>query len=109
MVDRLLRVHMQTPEGLWAWETLSHNTLPLKANVHECMRTIPLWELYAPCNLSIGSFGVNVCVAMLGHLGRRRIATTSIHWKLVKSHRKACRGAGRHVHCRKCHRKDYPR
>ena len=27
MVDRLLRVHMQAPEGLWAWETLSYNTL----------------------------------------------------------------------------------
>ena len=25
MVDRLLRVHMQTLEGLWAWETLGYN------------------------------------------------------------------------------------
>ena len=27
MVDRLLRVHIQSPAGLWAWVTLSYNIL----------------------------------------------------------------------------------
>ena len=26
MVDRLLRVHIQSPAGLWAWVTLSYNS-----------------------------------------------------------------------------------
>ena len=27
MADRLLRVHIQSPAGLWAWVTLNYNTM----------------------------------------------------------------------------------
>ena len=33
MVDRLLRVHIQSPAGLWAWMTLS-----FKEGIGDCCR-----------------------------------------------------------------------
>ena len=57
----------------------------MKANVHQCIRTVPVWDPYAPYNLSAWSFGLNVCVTMLGHLVQVRIATTGILLKLVNA------------------------
>ena len=73
---------------------------PLKANVLECIRSVPVFDLYSQCNSSTGSFGVNVCVAMLCHLVQPRVAATSFHLKLFNRHRQACCRAGRHVHGR---------
>jgi hypothetical protein len=73
---------------------------PLKAKVHECIRSVPVFDLYSQCKLSTGSFGVNVCVANLSHLVQPRVAATSFHLKIFIRHRKACCCAGRHVHGR---------
>ena len=73
---------------------------PLKAKVHECIRSVPVCDLYSQCKLSTGSFGVNVCVANLSHLVQPRVAATSFHLKIFIRHRKACCCAGRHVHGR---------
>ena len=38
MFERLLRVHMQTPERLWAWETLDYNSWPMQKASHSVYR-----------------------------------------------------------------------
>ena len=41
MADRLLRVHIQSPAGLWAWVTLSYNREIRKVGGMEIMRDRP--------------------------------------------------------------------
>ena len=44
MADRLLCVHIQSPVGLWAWMTLSYNSL-LYA-YHNCHNQAPIIYIY---------------------------------------------------------------
>ena len=46
MVDRLLRVHIQSPAGLWAWMTLSYNMGSVNVAGSVCVHESPgtwLW------------------------------------------------------------------
>ena len=48
MADRLLHVHMQTPEGLRAWETLSYNMGSVIVAGSVCVHKSPgtwLWPM----------------------------------------------------------------
>ena len=54
MVDRLLRVHMQTPEGLWAWETLDYNMGSVIVAGSVCVQESPgTWGWPMLCLMSV--------------------------------------------------------
>ena len=57
MVDRILCVHVQTPAGIWAWETLGYNMGSVTVAGSVCVHKSPgtwLWPTLCLFGVSQG-------------------------------------------------------
>ena len=79
--------------------------LPMKTIMHQ---SVSMWLPYVLSQVSTCSFGVNLCVALQGHLWLPLIATTCFSLQLAKPVLFSYCSAGRNVQCNSCECRDCP-